>query len=104
MPRLPRGGVIAARRGKFGTPGICGSSSLHARALLLAAIGGLAGTEAGIIAECDIAVLADPAPRGLPHLIIAGDGSDAGGEQQSQCHRRCFNLCEHLPTSLAGTR
>jgi hypothetical protein len=36
----------------------------------------------------------------LSDLIVAGHGSDAGGEQQSQCHRQTFNLGHCQPPFL----
>jgi len=65
-----------------------GSLFLHAGARFLAAIGRLARGVAGKVAEHDGAALGLPAPLGLSDLIVAGHGSDGGGEQQSQCQRR----------------
>jgi hypothetical protein len=70
------------------------SPSWHARAGLFAAIGRLARAIGDVITERDIAVLADPAPRRLPDLIIAREGGE--GEQESQCYDRSFNEHGHL--------
>ena len=68
---------------------------MHAGARFLAAIGGLARGVAGKIAEHDGAALRLLAPLALSDLIVAGDGSDGSGEQQSQRQRPRFNRCGH---------